>query len=119
MVSLSSARLGQGAAPIAHAQAGRALQLLRCERQHRCATETAVCSDVRLEEVARPKKPACAYGMEAVPRAARSSPASSRLDQSADLEHSVSRSDRRAGWWKSPCPDLVRAAVVIGCRYST
>ena len=39
------------------------------------------------------------------PGAPRSSSSSRPQDQSADLEHSVRRPDRRAGWWKSPRPD--------------
>src|SRR6185436_12116171 len=64
-------------------------------------------------------KPASANDLEALLRAITSSSASGSQNQSADLVVSTRRFDRRAGWWKPPCPDLARAAVVIGCRYST
>src|SRR4051794_8108793 len=85
VVSTSSTRLGRGAAPGAHAQAGRALQLLRGKRQHPGAAEPAVRGDACVEEVAQPKKSASANDLEAVQRAAQSSPTSSGQDQSADL----------------------------------
>jgi hypothetical protein len=52
-----------------------------------------------------------AYDLEAVQGAPQSSSAAGSQDQSADLAFSVRRLDRRAGWCKSPCPDLVRAPV--------
>jgi retron-type reverse transcriptase len=119
VVSKSSPPLGRGAAPGALAQADRALQLLRGERQRPGAAEPALRGGAGMEEVAQPKKSASANGLEAVQGAPPSSPSSGRQDQSADLAHSVRRPDRRAGWWKTPCPDLARAPVGNGRGYST
>src|SRR5829696_1669817 len=65
--------------------------------------------------------------MEAVQRAAETLSSACTAHRGADLGTapvvsplpSVRRFGRRAGWWKSPCPDLVRAPVGDGRGYST
>src|SRR5262249_37635881 len=70
----------------------------------------AVPRQAGLVQVASPSEPACATDLGAVrgPAARVPSPPASAVRAhlgSAD----VSRIAGRAGWWKSPCPDLVRA----------
>jgi len=119
VVPTSSARLDQGAAPSSHAQAERALQLLWRERQPRRAATAALRGHPCMAEVAEPKKSASANELEAVSRATQGAPAPSAHDQSADLGQTVRRPSRRAGWCKSPRPDLARAPVGDGRGYST
>jgi hypothetical protein len=70
-----------------HAQAERALQLLRCQRQLRLVEAFPLRGRACLAEVAEPKKSARADVLEAVPPATQGESASSARDQSADLGH--------------------------------
>src|SRR5215471_1290364 len=110
VVPTSPAPRDQGAARSAHAQTEWALQLLRSEREPPLVAATAICRGAHMAEVARPKEPACAHVLEAVCGGTRALPASTPADQSPDLGSVAARRlGRRAGWWKSPRPDLVRA----------
>ena len=62
-------------------------------------------------QVVAPSQPTHASQLAAVRRLALASPAATSSDHSSDLGPvSMSRISGGAGSWKSPCPDLVRAA---------
>ena len=119
VVPKSPARPDQGTARRSRAQADRALQLLRRERQHGIAATITRSGDTCLADVVEPPKSASANDVEAVQATARSSPTSEAHDPSTDLVLTARRPDRRAGWWKSPCPELGRAPAGDRRGYST
>jgi hypothetical protein len=62
-----------------------------------------------MAEVAGPKKSASANVVDAFQATACEASTARARGQSADLGQAVRRPNRRAGWWKPPRPDLVRA----------
>ncbi|HTN86851.1 MAG TPA: GxxExxY protein, partial [Sorangium sp.] len=61
-----------------------------------------------------PAGPACAPELEAVPGPAAGLTAAQAEDPRPNLDDSLSPLGGGAGWWKSPCPDLVRAPGPVG-----
>ncbi len=110
LVSTPSTLAGQGAARRAHEAHPGSLQLLRHQRQ--LSKSASVCrrGEAGLVQVASPSEPATAPHLGDVRQAvaALSSPTSPYHDPNLG-DVATSQLSGRAGWWKSPCPDLARA----------
>ena len=99
---------GQGAARGAHEAPPRPLQLLRRQRQPAQPAGADRASGAGLAQVAEPAWPAKADELDEVQGRAAGVPASHAHDPRPTLEALMSPGGGRAGWWKSPCPDLAR-----------
>jgi hypothetical protein len=109
LVSSPSAPTGQGAARRAQATRARPLQLLRRQR-HRSESAAARRShEAGLGHMAVPSQPAHALDVGEVWRRAPAVPAPPPTDHGPHLGRlATSHINGRAGWWKSPRPDLAR-----------
>ena len=111
MVSAPPTPTGRGPARSAHETLGRTLQLLRSERPPSKSGPSGSRHATGLAQMAAPSQPAYASHVGAVqpivgPLLA-SPPAGCRADMGGVATRHISGG---AGWWKSPCPDLVRAS---------
>jgi len=109
VVQGESAHADTGAARRAHAPYPGALQLLRGQRQPQVAVDGPVQGGALLVSMAQTPEPADADDLEALQRDSPADAASQGQGLQESVGYLVRRIGRRAGWWKSPCPDLVGA----------
>jgi hypothetical protein len=110
LVSTLSAPAGQGAARRAHEAYPGAFQLLRGEWQLSQYGVAPRGGDTRLVQVAPSSEPTQSPHLVEVCGATQALSSSTAPDHRKDLGHvTASHISGRAGWWKSPCPDLARA----------
>ena len=111
MVSAPPTPTGRGPARSAHETLGRTLQLLRSERPPSKSGPSGSRHATGLAQMAAPSQPAYASHVGAVQPIVgtllASPPAGCRADMGGVATRHISGG---AGWWKSPCPDLVRAS---------
>ncbi len=89
---------------------GRTLQLLRSERQPSKSGPSGSRHATGLAQMAASSQPAHASHIGAVQPIVGTLPASPAAGCRADMGSIATRHiSGGAGWWKSPCPDLVRA----------
>ena len=125
MVSAPPTPTGQGPARSAQETLGRTLPLLRSERQPSKSGPSGSRHATGLAQMAAPSQPAHASHVGAVQPTVGTLPASPPAGCRADMGGVATRHiSGGAGWWKSPCPDLVRAsgeqspgATRPGCRW--
>ena len=102
---------GRGPARSAHETLGRTLQLLRSERPPSKSGPSGSRHATGLAQMAAPSQPAYASHVGAVQPIVgtllASPPAGCRADMGGVATRHISGG---AGWWKSPCPVLVRAS---------
>lgn len=111
MVPAPSASSGEGPARSAHETLGRTLQLLWSERQHPELGPSGLRHGSGLVQMAAPSQPAYASHVGAVQSTTGAHPASPAACCGEDMGRiATSRISGGAGWWKSPCPVLVRAS---------
>ena len=111
MVSAPPTPTGRGPARSAHETLGRTLQLLRSERQPSKSGPSGSRHATGLAKMAAPSQPAHASHVGAVQPIVGTLPASPTAGCRADMGGVATRHiSGGAGWWKSPCPDLVRAS---------
>ena len=110
-VSAPPTPTGRGPARSAHETLGRTLQLLRSERQPSKFGPSGSRHATGLAKMAAPSQPAHASHVGAVQPIVGTLPASPPAGCRADMGGVATRHiSGGAGWWKSPCPDLVRAS---------
>ena len=110
LVSSPSTPAGQGAARRAHETDRGPHQLLRGQRQRAQSAVAHRSGEAVLVEVAPPSEPANSSHLGKVRRTTRAVSFPAGSDRSSDLGSiAASHTHGRAGWWKSPCPDLARA----------
>jgi hypothetical protein len=109
LVSSPSAPTGQDAARRAQSTRARPLQLLRRQWPRAQSAAARRSAEAGVGQMAVPSQPAHTLAMEEVWRRA---PAVSSPPPTDDGPHlgrvATSHINGRAGWWKSPCPDLAR-----------
>jgi len=106
------ARAGQDAARRAREAHSGPLQLLWSERQPSEPQRPRVRREACLAQVASHAQPKSTPHLEEVLGAAPAFASSRAADLCPDLGHvTMRRVGGRAGWWKSPCPDLARASA--------
>ena len=111
MVSAPPTPTGRGPARSAQETLGRTLQLLRSERQPSKFGPSGSRHATGLAQMAAPSQPAHASHVGAVQPTVGTLPASPPAGCRADMGGVATRHiSGGAGWWKSPCPDLVRAS---------
>jgi len=109
LVSSPSAPTGQGAARRAQSTRARPLQLLRHQRPLSQYAAARRSHEAGLVQMAVPSQPAHALDVGEVWRLAPAVPSSPPTDYGPHLGRvATSHINGRAGWWKSPCPDLAR-----------
>src|SRR5215475_2891699 len=87
----------------------RPLQLFRREWQLSESAATRRSDEACLVQVAVPSQPAQASYVGKVDGFPPTETSATPTDHGPDLEWvTASHTDGRAGWWKSPCPDLAR-----------
>ena len=110
-VSAPPTPTGRGPARSAHETLGRTLQLLRSERQPSKSGPSGSRHATGLAQMAAPSQPAHASHVGAVQPIVGTLPASPAAGCRADMGGVATRHiSGGAGWWKSPCPVLVRAS---------
>ena len=110
-VSAPPTPTGRGPARSAHETLGRTLQLLRSERQPSKSGPSGSRHATGLAKMAAPSQPAHASHVGAVQPIVGTLPASPAAGCRADMGGVATRHiSGGAGWWKSPCPVLVRAS---------
>ena len=110
-VSAPPTPTGRGPARSAHETLGRTLQLLRSERQPSKSGPSGSRHATGLAKMAAPSQPAHASHVGAVQPIVGTLPASPPAGCRADMGGVATRHiSGGAGWWKSPCPVLVRAS---------
>ena len=110
-VSAPPTPTGRGPARSAHETLGRTLQLLWGERQHTKLGPSGLRHATGLAKMAAPSQPAHASHVGAVQPIVGTLPASPAAGCRADMGGVATRHiSGGAGWWKSPCPVLVRAS---------
>ena len=110
-VSAPPTPTGRGPARSAHETLGRTLQLLRSERQPSMSGPSGSRHATGLAKMAAPSQPAHASHVGAVQPIVGTLPASPAAGCRADMGGVATRHiSGGAGWWKSPCPVLVRAS---------
>ena len=110
-VSAPPTPTGRGPARSAHETLGRTLQLLRSERQPSKFGPSGSRHATGLAKMAAPSQPAHASHVGAVQPIVGTLPASPAAGCRADMGGVATRHiSGGAGWWKSPCPVLVRAS---------
>ena len=110
-VSAPPTPTGRGPARSAHETLGRTLQLLRSERQPSKSGPSGSRHATGLAKMAAPSQPAHASHVGAVQPIVGTLPASPAAGCGADMGGVATRHiSGGAGWWKSPCPVLVRAS---------
>ena len=110
-VSAPPTPTGRGPARSAHETLGRTLQLLRSERQPSKFGPSGSRHATGLAQMAAPSQPAHASHVGAVQPIVGTLPASPPAGCCADMGGVATRHiSGGAGWWKSPCPVLVRAS---------
>ena len=110
-VSAPPTPTGRGPARSAHETLGRTLQLLRSERQPSKFGPSGSRHATGLAQMAAPSQPAHASHVGAVQPIVGTLPASPAAGCRADMGGVATRHiSGGAGWWKSPCPVLVRAS---------
>ena len=110
-VSAPPTPTGRGPARSAHETLGRTLQLLRSERQPSKSGPSGSRHATGLAQMAAPSQPAHASHVGAVQPIVGTLPASPAAGCGADMGGVATRHiSGGAGWWKSPCPVLVRAS---------
>ncbi len=108
-VPTPSASAGEGTARRARSTFARPLQLLR--RQRQLSESVAACrsNEAGLVQVVVPSQPAQASHVGEVYGSPPTDASSPPTDHGPDLGCvTTSHINGRAGWWKSPCPDLAR-----------
>ena len=111
MVSAPPTPTGRGPARSAQETLGRTLQLLRSERQPSKSGPSGSRHATGLAQMAAPSQPAHASHVGAVQPIVGTLPDSPAAGCRADMGGVATRHiSGGAGWWKSPCPDLVRAS---------
>ena len=120
-VSAPPTPTGRGPARSAQETLGRTLQLLRSERQPSKFGPSGSRHATGLAKMAAPSQPAHASHVGAVQPIVGTLPASPAAGCGADMGGVATRHiSGGAGWWKSPCPVLVRASGEQSPRgYST
>src|SRR2546422_244656 len=109
LVSSPSAPTGQGAARRAQSTRARPLQRLRRQRQLPQYAAARRSHEAGLVQMAVPSQPAHALDVGEVWRLAPAVPSPPPTDYGPHLGRgATSHINGRAGWWKSPCPDLAR-----------
>ena len=109
LVSSPSAPTGQGAARRAQSTRARPLQLLRRQRQLSQYAAARRSHEAGLVPMAVPSQPAHALDVGEGWRLAPAVPSPPPTDYGPHLGRvATSHLNGRAGWWKSPCPDLAR-----------
>ena len=109
LVSTPSAPAGGGTARRARSTSARSLQLLRREWQLSESPATRRSDEAGLVQVAVPSQPAQASQLGKVYGSPPTEAFPPPTDHGPDLGCvTTSPIDGRAGWWKSPCPDLAR-----------
>src|SRR4029077_9800088 len=109
LVSSPSAPTGQGAARRAQSTRARPLQLLRRQRQLSQYAAARRSHEAGLVQMAVPSQPAHALDWGEVWTLAPAVPSPPPTDYGPHLGRvATSHINGRAGWWKSPCPDLAR-----------
>ena len=109
LVPTPSASAGEGTARRARSTFARPLQLLR--RQRQLSESVAACrsNEAGLVQVVVPSQPAQASHVGEVYGSPPTDASSPPTDHGPDLGCvTTSHINGRAGWWKSPCPDLAR-----------
>ena len=110
-VSAPPTPTGRGPARSAHETLGRTLQRLRSERQPSKSGPSGSRHATGLAQMAAPSQPAHASHVGAVQPIVGTLPASPTAGCRADMGGVATRHiSGGAGWWKSPCPVLVRAS---------
>ena len=111
MVSAPPTPTGRGPARSAHETLGRTLQLLRSERQPSKSGPSGSRHATGLAQKAASSQPAHASHVGALQPIVGTLLASPAAGCRADMGGVATRHiSGGAGWWKSPCPDLVRAS---------
>src|SRR4029450_12319692 len=109
LVSSPSAPTGQGTARRAQSTRARPLQLLRRQRQLSESAAARRSPEGGGGQMAVPSQPAHALDVGEVWRRAPAVPSPPPTDDGPHLGRLATRHiNGRAGWWKSPCPDLAR-----------
>ena len=109
LVSSPSAPTGQGTARRAQSTRARPLQLLRRQRQLSQSAAARRSHEAGVVQMAVPSQPAHALDVGEVWRRAPAVPSPPPTDDGPHLGRlATSHINGRAGWWKSPCPDLAR-----------
>jgi hypothetical protein len=109
LVSTPSASAGRGTARRAQSTFTRPLQLLRGQRQLWESAATRRSDEAGVVQVAVSSQPAQTSHMGEVHGSPPTAASSPPTDHGPDLGCvTTSHIDGRAGWWKSPCPDLAR-----------
>jgi len=109
LVSSPSAPTGQGTARRAQSTRARPLQFLRRQRQLSQSAAARRSHEAGLVHMAVPSQPAHALDVGEVWRRAPAVPSPPPTDHGPHLGRlATSHINGRAGWWKSPSPDLAR-----------
>ena len=109
LVSTPSASAGGGTARRARSTSARPLQLLRREWQLSVSPAARRSNEAGVVQVAVSSQPAQASQLGEVYGSPPTDASSPPTDHGPDLGWvTTSHIDGRAGWWKSPCPDLAR-----------
>ena len=110
MVSKPSTLSARRTAQRAQTTFGRTLQLLWRERQHSQLEPTVILHRANVVQVAVPSQPAQTSQLGALSAVAEALPTTQSTHHGQHLGlNTASQLSGRAGWWKSPCPVLVRA----------